>query len=135
MRVTSHGATKEVTGCHLLEAGRDEPLLSYKMGRLMDSSQMLLKMQCICCLMLIVLSVSGCSLFEPVLPLEQAVARWVPNDPPGANADRLIGDREIIKSTQAWIKGTPVPRTGGQRLNDNDIQHLVTLWAEQTLLP
>lgn len=89
----------------------------------------------VCCLTVIALGVFGCSLLEPRLPLARAVARWVPNDPPGLNADRLIGDQEIIKSIQAWIRGTPVPKTGGRRLSDGDIQLLITLWAEQTPVP
>lgn len=74
----------------------------------------------------------GCALFEPPLPLDQAVARWVPNDPSGPSADQLIGDQEIILSVQAWIKGQPVPRSGGRTLGDADVRRLVALWANRT---
>lgn len=78
-----------------------------------------------------VVLLGGCAL-QPVLPVEQAVARLVPGDPPGVDrADVYIGDQEILLAVEHWIKGTPVPRTGGTRLDDATMRRLIELWARR----
>jgi len=76
------------------------------------------------------IGVAACGLFQPALSLEAAVARLLPNDPPVAQfSDRIIGDDEIVLAVQFWIRDLPVPRSGGQRINDDEMKRLIELWA------
>lgn len=92
----------------------------------------------ICGLVVMVLFVlSGCALFEPELSIEAAVAQMIPNDPSvalGGNADRLIGDQEILLAIEHWVKGRSVPKTGGKRINDLSMKSLIEAWADGTLI-
>lgn len=77
---------------------------------------------------------AGCGLFDPPLAVEQAVARMVPFDPPIAQADHLIGDREIELAVQLWIRGEVVPKTGGKRIDDPTMKRLAQSWAQQVFI-
>lgn len=79
---------------------------------------------------------SGCALFQGQLSIDQAVARLVPNDPSfEPNPDRYIGEAEIMAATQLWIKGQPVPGTGGQLISEGAMKQLIVLWRSQALVP
>ncbi len=78
----------------------------------------------------------GCENFDPDLPVAQAVARMISNDPEGdPNADHYIGDLEIKEALQLWISGAGVPRTGGKTIDDATMLALITIWANQTVMP
>lgn len=77
----------------------------------------------------------GCGLFEPPLSVAQAVARLIPFDPPVAQADHIIGDREIEWAVRLWVRGEPVPKTGGKRVDDAAMKQLAQLWAQQIFIP
>lgn len=77
---------------------------------------------------------TGCAMFQPSLSIEQAVARMVPFDPPTAQADHLIGDREIELAVQLWIRGDVVPKTGGKRIDDPTMKRLAQSWAQQVFI-
>lgn len=77
---------------------------------------------------------TGCALFQPPLSVEQAVARLVPFDPPIAQANHLIGDREIELAVQLWIREEVVPNTGGKRIDDLTLKRLVRSWAQQVFI-
>lgn len=83
--------------------------------------------------LVLALTVSGCSLIEAqFLSIDQAVARLVPNDPPGMfNANHFIGEMEIQRATQLWVQGKPVPMTGGQTITEKGIEHLIMLWQRK----
>ncbi len=88
-------------------------------------------------LVMVLMFISGCGLFQPELSIEAAVAQLIPNDPSvavGGNADRLIGDQEILLATGFWVKEASVPRTGGKRINDQMMKNLVVAWANGTLI-
>jgi len=81
-------------------------------------------------ILMLVLSLSGCSLIQTqLLSIDQAVARLVPNDPPGTfHSDHFIGEFEIQRATQLWVQGKPVPMTGGQTITEMGIENLIILW-------
>ncbi len=58
----------------------------------------------------------------------QAIAALVPNDPNAANADLIIGDREILRAVAMWVKGELVPDTGGARIGDGAMIDLIKRW-------
>jgi len=83
-------------------------------------------------LFLAIVTLSGCGLLQPRLGVERATARLIPNDPPTVlDPDTLIGDGEILRAIEFWVKGTPVPRTGGVRIDDATMQRLVALWTRR----
>lgn len=84
----------------------------------------------------LVLGLSGCTLLQGQLSIDQAVARLVPNDPQNvSNPDHFIGELEMLKATQMWIDGKPVPGTGGQTISEAVIKQLVLLWTQQAPIP
>jgi len=88
-------------------------------------------------LLMVLVFTTGCGLFQPELSIEAAVAQLIPNDPSvgiGRNADRLIGDQEILIAASFWVKEQSVPRTGGKRINDSTMKALMTAWASGTLI-
>ncbi len=85
---------------------------------------------------LLVLSLSGCTLLQGQLSIDQAVARLVPNDPRNvSNPNHFIGELEILRATQLWIGNKPVPGTGGQMISEEVIKQLVLLWKQQAPIP
>jgi len=88
--------------------------------------------QVVALLLLGAVILTGCDLLQPQLSVERAVARLVPNDPPTVlDPDTLIGDGEILRAIEFWVKGIAVPKTGGARIDDPTIQRLVALWAKR----
>jgi len=84
----------------------------------------------------VLLGLSGCGVLQGVLSIDQAVARLVPNDPLSATyPNHFIGAQEIAQSTQLWIDGRPVPRTGGQHITDETMQKLIALWKQHVAVP
>lgn len=63
------------------------------------------------------------------LSVEQAIARMVPNDPNSANANAVIGDKEIKQAVTYWIMASEVPNTGGQKVTDSKILDLIKKWV------
>jgi len=85
---------------------------------------------------LVLLGLSGCGVLQGVLSIDQAVARLVPNDPVSVtNPNHFIGAQEIEASTQLWIDGRPVPRTGGQHITDEAMRQLIALWEQHVAVP
>lgn len=79
---------------------------------------------------------SGCTLFQMNLSIDQAVARLVPADPAGvSNPDRFIGSQEIDAATQLWISNRPVPHTGGQYITELVLKQLIQLWQQGAPIP
>jgi hypothetical protein len=62
------------------------------------------------------------------LTIPQAVARLVQSDPNRADADQVIGDREIIDAITLWIFGNSVPNTSNQTIGDNMMIDLIKTW-------
>lgn len=78
----------------------------------------------------------GCEDFNPDLPIAQAIARLIENDPADdPNADHYIGDLEIQEALDLWIRGVPVPGTNGRIIDDVTIMALIAIWANQTVMP
>jgi parallel beta-helix repeat protein len=78
---------------------------------------------------LLALVLSSGLLYGQTLTIEQAVASLIANEPSNAaDADLIIGDREITQAIQLWILGQEVPGTGGLTINDQKIQGLITMW-------
>jgi hypothetical protein len=64
--------------------------------------------------------------------IEEAVARLVPNDPPGvSNPDTYIGDQEILRAQQLWTTGSPVPGTDGKTIDDATMMKLLGMWSSR----
>ncbi len=83
-------------------------------------------------LLLSPLVLTSCELLQPQLSVERAVARLIPNDPPTVlDADTLIGDGEILRAIEFWVKGTSVPKANGARIDDEIMERLVSLWAKR----
>ncbi len=84
-------------------------------------------------MLILMLSLSGCSVLQiQLFSIDQAVARLVPNDPPGAfHSDHFIGELEIQRATQLWVQGKPVPMTGGQIITEKGIENLIVLWQRK----
>jgi len=79
---------------------------------------------------------SGCTLFEGPISIDQAVARLIPNDPGNvSNADLYIGELEIQAATQMWVGNQAVPRTGGQRINESTLERLILIWRQNAPVP
>jgi|GEM_PF-2677361 len=80
---------------------------------------------------LLVLGLSGCTLLQGQLSIDQAVARLVPNDPGNvSNPVHFIGKLEFLRATQLWIDGSPVQGTGGQTISEAVIKQLMLLWKQ-----
>lgn len=82
------------------------------------------------------LSLSGCTLLQVNLTIDQAVARLVPADPLGvSNPDHFIGNQEMDLATQLWVSSRPVPGTGGQYITEDVLKQLIHLWQQAAPIP
>jgi len=66
---------------------------------------------------------------SPEQSATEAIASLFEDDPAGAdNPDLLIGDREILKAVELWVRGEPVPGTAGETIGDALILEFIKLW-------
>jgi hypothetical protein len=68
------------------------------------------------------------------LPLFTAIAQLEEDDPIGPDADLIIGDFEIIRAIEFWIRDETVPGTNALIIDDARILALIALWISGELI-